>query len=68
VDKREFAIAHRKYTFWDEWLFYVAAFILLTLHLEFGWSPWPFILVVIHGIICTAVSYKRQWEMEKDLD
>jgi len=38
MNKRDFAIAHRVFTFLDEWLFYLTAFILLALYIEYEWQ------------------------------
>jgi hypothetical protein len=67
VDKREFAIAHRKFTFADEWGGYLMCLGLLALNIHAGWPFWPFVLAAHWTAICIGVSYYRQWEMEKDL-
>jgi len=68
VDKRTFAIAHRCFTFLDEWLFYLMAVFFLVLHIESDWPLWPCIVVMIWGPVAIIISYARQWKMEKDLD
>jgi hypothetical protein len=68
VDKREFAIAHRKFTRDDEWGAYLLCIGLLALHLHADWPLWPLIIAASWAIICIGVSYYRQWEMERNLD
>ena len=68
MDKRTFVIAHRGFTFLDEWGTYFMSFVLLALHFHFNWPLWPFIVAVVWGATCIAISYKRQWEMEKNLN
>jgi hypothetical protein len=68
MDKREFAIAHRKFTRDDEWGAYIVCLTLLALYFHADWPLWPLILACGWSVICIAVSYYRQWDMEKDLD
>lgn len=67
MDKFEFAIEHRKITFWDEWLSYIAMTSLYALYIHAGWPLWPFVIATVWTTITIAVSYIRQWKMESKL-
>lgn len=67
MNRYSYCIAHRFFTFLDEWGFYAVLLLLLSLHIEAGWPIWPFTVAVIWGGICIIVSYMRQWGIEAEL-
>jgi len=66
VNYLQYCIEHRRFTFRDEWLAYVAMTSLYAAHIHLSWPLWPFITAAIWGIITITISYRRQWFMEED--
>ena len=68
MNKREYAIEHRRFLFRDEWLAYVALTSLYALYEHADWPIWPFITAAIWAFICITTSYVRQWRIESTID
>ena len=60
IPSEKYLMDQRRLLFWDEWLFYVVLGLLF-----FTSHYYVMGLVAVHGALFIAISYRRQWKMER---